>query len=204
LYKKLNTIESNNSIRQLIWREFYYNIGYYYNVFNQAFREKYNNIKWSSDNNLFILWCDGKTGYPIVDAIMRQLNQTGYISNRARLITSSFLVKNLAQNWLKGEKYFAQKLIDYDPLVNNGNWQWVAGTGTDSQPYFRIFNPWRQSKEYDNECDFIKSWIPELKNIDNKKIHNWDKFYDEKIYIKPIVDYTISKNNILSIYRNID
>lgn len=196
--------KNEETIRQLVWREFYYNIGFCYEVLNTALRKKYNKIEWNTNNNLLNKWKNAKTGFPVVDAIMRELNNTGYISNRSRLIVASYLVKILGHNWLEGEKYFAQKLIDYDPLVNNGNWQWVAGTGADIQPYFRIFNPWLQSEKYDNNCDYIKLWIPELKNIEPKKIHNWYKYFDETIYIKPIVDYKECKEKILKMYKRID
>jgi deoxyribodipyrimidine photo-lyase len=115
-------------------------------VFGKEFKEKYQKITWKDDNKKFQAWCQGKTGYPIVDAGMRQLNKTGFMHNRVRMITASFLVKDLHIDWRLGEKYFSQKLLDYDPCVNNGNWQWAASTGCDAQPYFRIFNPWSQGK----------------------------------------------------------
>lgn len=200
---KLKNKESDRMIRQIIWREFYYNIGYCYDIYNKPMREKYNDIKWIGTDATFIKWKDAKTGFPIVDAIMRQLNSTGYISNRSRLIVASFLIKTLGHNWLKGEKYFAQKLIDYDPLVNNGNWQWVSGTGADIQPYFRIFNPWLQSETYDKKCEYIKLWIPELNDIEPSKIHKWYKYYDTKIYIEPIVSYKKNKDKIIDMYKSV-
>ena len=152
-------------------------------------KEDYDKIKWSENKSTFKAWTKGETGFPIVDACMKQLNETGYMHNRGRLIAASFLVKNLLHDWRKGEKYFATKLVDYDPLVNNGNWQWVAGSGADSQPYFRIFNPWTQGKKFDKECEYIKKWIPELKDIPNKEIHEWEENYHkyEDIYIGPII-----------------
>lgn len=189
-------------IRQLIWREFYYHLGYgFIDRFGDSLKQKYDKIKWKNSNYLFNKWKNGETGYPIVDACMRELNVSGYMHNRGRLIVSSFLIKNLGIDWRKGEKYFAQKLIDYDVLVNNGNWQWTSGSGADSQPYFRVFNPWLQSERYDKDCKYIKYWLPELKNVDNKHLHNWEKYYDENIYIKPIVDYKKSKEDILNIYK---
>ena len=137
---------------------------------------------------------------------MNQLNITGYMHNRCRLLVASFLIKNLQIDWKWGEKYFAQKLIDYDVLVNQGNWQWVSGSGADSQPYFRIFNPWLQSEKYDKDCIYIKKWIPELQKIkNNKHIHHWYKFYKEyKLdYSKPIIDYKESKNKTLKLYKDI-
>ena len=154
---------------------------------------------------MLLAWKRGETGFPIVDAGMRQLNITGFMHNRARLITASFLVKTLLIDWRIGEQYFATKLYDYDPLVNNGNWQWVSGSGADSQPYFRIFNPWLQSKTHDPNCDYIKKWIPELKNINKTHIHRWYEFNNkyEGVYIKPIVDFNTQKNKVLLAYKKI-
>ena len=189
-------------IRQLIWRDFYYHMGYgYIDRFGYNLKEKYDNIKWKNSKSKFKLWCEGRTGYPIVDACMRELNISGYMHNRGRLIVSSFLIKNLGIDWRWGEKYFAQNLIDYDVLVNNGNWQWTSGGGADSQPYFRVFNPWLQSERYDKNCIYIKYWIPELENVDNNHIHKWYDYYDDSIYIKPIIDYKKSKEEILKMYK---
>lgn len=197
--------KEHSLIRQLIWRDFYYHLGFKFpKVFGKPLKSKYEDIKWSKDNTTFKSWTEGETGFPVVDASMRQLNNTGYMHNRGRLIVASFLIKNLQHNWLKGEKYFAQKLIDYDPLVNNGNWQWVSSTGADSQPYFRIFNPWTQSKKFDKDCEYIKKWIPELKEVNPKHIHQWDKYYNlyENIdYPKPIIDYKKSREITLNIYK---
>ena len=160
----------NGLITELYWREFYYNIlNYFPHVVGNSFKEKFNKIKWNNNKNFFKSWCNGKTGFPIVDASMRQMNATGYMHNRGRMIVSSFLVKDLHIDWRMGEKYFANKLIDYNISANNGGWQWSAGTGTDSQPYFRIFNPWNQSKNFDPDCEFIKKWIPELRCLEKKK-----------------------------------
>lgn len=191
-------------LRQLYWREFYYHLGYSFpHVIGAALKEDYDKIKWSDNKRTFKAWTKGETGFPIVDACMKQLNVTGYMHNRGRLIVASFLVKNLLHDWRKGEKYFATKLVDYDPLVNNGNWQWVAGTGADSQPYFRIFNPWTQGKKFDKECKYIKKWIPELRDIPNKDIHEWDanhhKYQD--VYIGPIIDYKSSRTKTLNAYK---
>lgn len=125
--------------------------------------------------NHFRAWCEGETGFPIVDAGMRELNTTGYMHNRVRMIVASFLIKDLHIDWRLGEKYFAQKLVDYDPAVNNGNWQWVASTGCDAQPYFRIFNPWLQQQKFDPDCLYIKRWLPALTSIPAKIIHNLNK-----------------------------
>ena len=190
-------------IRQLIWREFYYHLGYGLGRFGKSLKPQYDNIKWENNLHKFNSWCKGQTGYPIVDSCMTQLNTTGYMHNRGRLIVASFLIKNLHVDWRYGEKYFAQNLVDYDVLVNQGNWQWVAGCGADSMPYFRVFNPWIQSAKFDKDAEYIKKWLPELKNIENKHLHNWDKYNNlyKSIYYKPIVDYTISKKEGLALYK---
>jgi deoxyribodipyrimidine photo-lyase len=193
-------------IRQLYWRDFYANILYSFpHVLTRSLKEKYDKIKWNNNANWFKKWCDGQTGFPIVDAAMRQLNTTGYMHNRGRLIVSSFLIKTLLINWRHGEKYFAKHLIDYDVASNNGNWSWTAGSGADSQPYFRIFNPWRQGEEYDSDCEYIKKWIPELTSVPNKDIHNWNIKYQEYSDIKyprPICDYDEQKVKVLKMYRD--
>lgn len=149
-------------IRSLFWRDFFTSIAFFFpRVFQGAFHEKFNRIPWSYDKKAFRAWCEGKTGFPIVDAGMRELNETGFMHNRVRMITASFLVKDLHIDWRWGEKYFAEKLIDYDPAVNNGNWQWIASSGADSQPYFRIFNPWSQQKRFDPKFEYIKKWTSE-------------------------------------------
>lgn len=192
---------SSAARRQLYWRDFYtiiswHNpkmlIGQISNASNNPLIDKYNKINWSYDKSIIKAWKDGQTGFPIVDAGMRQLKQTGLMHNRARLITASFLTKICGIDWRIGEQWFAQNLIDYDPIINNGNWLWVAGGGADSQPYFRVFNPWLQQIAHDPECIYIKRWIPELKDIDQKIIHKWfDKYLDNpKIYTPPIIDYS--------------
>ena len=159
-------------VRQLFWRDFFYHVAWHApRVFGHSFIEKFDHIPWSNNVEQFMRWCNGTTGFPIVDAGMRQLNETGFMHNRARLIAGSFLVKDLHIDWQWGERYFAQKLLDYDPCVNNGNWQWIASTGCDRQPYFRIFNPWLQQKRFDPECIYIKRWIPELAKTDPQIIH---------------------------------
>ena len=195
-------------IRQLYWREFYAYI-LFKNPKNlgSAMNDKYDRIKWNTSKNsskLLQAWKDGKTGFPVVDAGMRQLNETGYMHNRARLIVASFLVKTLFIDWREGEKYFAQKLLDYDVASNNGNWQWIAGSGVDSQPYFRIFNPWNQSSTHDPECVYIKTFVKELDNVPSKHIHEWynyHKDYSEMTYPKPIVEYTEMKDLVLMEYK---
>ena len=193
-------------IRQLFWRDFYANILYAFpQVLGHALKPNYNKIKWHHNNNWFKKWCNGETGYPIVDAGMRELNKTGYMHNRARLIVSSFLVKTLLISWEQGEKYFAQNLTDYDPASNNGNWQWQAGSGADSQPYFRIFNPWLQAEHFDPNCNYIKKWIPELKDVENKDIFNWDTTWQNHKnikYPKPICEYEEQRDKALKMYKD--
>jgi deoxyribodipyrimidine photo-lyase len=145
----------------------------------------------------FAAWTAGKTGFPLVDAGMRQIAATGYMHNRVRMVVADFLIKLLHIDWRIGEKYFATQLIDYDTAVNNGSWQWQAGSGTDSQPYYRIYNPWIQAYKFDRECEYIKKWVPELRDVPPKDIIKWNKTYKEYtskgIYIAPIIDYVKEK-----------
>lgn len=198
VYEKVEQEFSKNHplIDQLYWRDFFSHIAFHSpHVFGHSFHWKYRSLKWSGSEALFKKWCLGQTGFPIVDAGMRELNQTGYMHNRVRMIVASFLVKDLHIDWRKGERYFATQLIDYDPAVNNGNWQWAASTGCDAQPYFRIFNPWRQQERFDKECIYIKKWVPELKEVGCKTIHSPVKLSDAinsgiaGDYLKPIVDH---------------
>ena len=204
-YKLLNKFGINNGIiNELYWRDFYYNILFYFpHIIKGSFRKKYDNIKWDNNPEHFKAWKEGKTGFPIIDACMRQMNTVGYMHNRGRMIVSSFLVKNLLTDWRKGEKYFAISLIDYNISANNGGWQWSSGGGTDAQPYFRIFNPWTQAKKFDKECDYIKTWIPELKDVSNKDILNWDKAYlkYDIDYPKPIVDHSKTRKRALEVFK---
>jgi deoxyribodipyrimidine photo-lyase len=187
-------------IRSLYWRDFFTAIAFHFpKVFKGAFHSKFDRIKWTYDKALFKKWCEGKTGFPIVDAGMRELNQTGFMPNRVRMIASSFLVKDLHIDWRWGEKYFAQKLTDYDPAVNNGNWQWVASTGCDAQPYFRIFNPWSQAKKFDPDCTYIKRWIPELEDVPPKAIHSGA--IENSAYPKPVVDHAKEAKKAVNAYR---
>lgn len=179
-------------LRQLYWRDFYiYTAFHNPHVFSGPFRRKYEKLPWNDDEKLFEKWCSGNTGFPIVDSGMRELNSTGYMHNRVRMITASFLVKDLHINWMRGERYFASKLLDYDPCVNNGNWQWSASTGSDSQPWFRIFSPWLQQKKYDPDCIYIKRWVPELSDIPPSWIHNPELLnrHEIKGYPRPVADH---------------
>ena len=215
VYHKM--IKISGLINELHWRDFYVNITWFYphvlkgqtGSNNKEFKKKYEEIKWSYNNKLFQKWCDGETGFPVVDAAMRQMNTTGFMHNRSRMITSCFLIKDLHIDWKWGENYFATKLVDYSPMQNNGGWQWSASTGTDSQPYFRIFNPWTQTKNYDKECEYIKEWIPELKIVPDKDIFNWfkpevyDKWLKEVKYFKPIINHDEERKITLDIYKKV-
>lgn len=159
-------------LAELIWRDFFQMIlDRYPHVAEKSFNPKYEDIKWPGKKEHFQAWCEGRTGFPIIDAAMRQLNQTGWMHNRLRMVVASFLVKDLLINWQMGEKYFARKLLDFDLSANNGGWQWCASTGCDAQPYFRIFNPVNQSKKFDPKGEFIRKYVPELSALKNKDIH---------------------------------
>ena len=196
-------------VRQLIWRDFYMNLLFFFPyALKGPMKPSYHKIHWHRNAGHLEAWKKGLTGFPVVDAGMRQMNETGYMHNRARLIVSSFLVKTLVINWQEGEKYFAQTLVDYDPASNNGNWQWTSGTGADSQPYFRIFNPWNQAEEYDPDTKYIKEWIPELSEVPSEDILHWEEKCMEyrKRGIKypcPIVDYSKQKELALKMYRSV-
>ena len=185
-------------ISELFWRDFYTQILHHYpHVLGKSFIPKYDQLKWENDPKKIKAWKEGLTGFPIVDAGMRQLNQMGWMHNRVRMITSSFLIKDLHVDWRIGEQYFAQKLVDYDPAVNNGSWQWAASTGCDAQPYFRIFNPWLQQKRFDEKCEYIKTWVEELKETPIKEIHNWR---GSLFYPAPIVDHAIESKKSKELY----
>jgi deoxyribodipyrimidine photo-lyase len=192
-------------IRELFWHDFYAIITYYFPyIFQKAFNKKYENIVWNNNEELLNKWKNGMTGFPLIDAAMRQLNICGWMHNRCRMVVASFLVKNLLIDWRKGEEYFAKSLVDYDPSSNNGGWQWCASTGTDSQPYFRIFSPTLQMKKFDSNCEYIKLWIPELRDVSNKIILNWEqKQYPEINYPKPIVDVKITSALFIKTFKEI-
>lgn len=174
-------------LNELIWREFYMMIlAYNPQVTERAFKPAYDQIPWRNNTEEFQAWCDGKTGYPIVDAGMRELNHTGYMHNRVRMVVASFLTKHLLIDWRWGEAYFAKKLLDFDLSANNGGWQWAAGTGTDAQPYFRVFNPDSQTEKFDKDLKYIKKWIPEL---------GTDR------YPKPIVDHKFARVRAIETYK---
>ncbi len=202
-----NLSPHHDLIRSLYWRDFFTSIAFFFpHVFKGAFHPKFDKLKWSCNRKDYQRWCEGSTGFPIVDAGMREMNKTGFMHNRVRMIAASFLIKDLHINWKWGEKYFAQSLIDYDPAVNNGNWQWVASTGCDAQPYFRIFNPWNQQKKFDPECTYIKKWVPELSDFSSKAIHEWYKEQSRggcKKYPAPMIDHEKASKEALLRYRSI-
>jgi len=199
-------------ISELIWREFYYQITYNFPyIINGAFKKEYNNINWENDDVKFRKWCEGMTGYPIVDAGMRQLVKEGWMHNRVRMITAMFLTKDLLIDWKWGEKFFAEHLIDLDFASNNGGWQWSASTGCDAQPYFRIFNPYLQSAKFDSEGIYIRKYIPELKNVPSEYIHRptdmtpiEQKSFNciiGKDYPEPIVDHFRMKELAIGLFK---
>jgi deoxyribodipyrimidine photo-lyase len=184
----INQLKQSDSIflSELIWREFFIQIMYHFpRVVNENFKIKYNGIQWRNKESEFELWCQGKTGYAIVDAGMRQLNETGYMHNRVRMITASFLCKHLLIDWRWGEAYFAKKLLDFELSSNNGNWQWVSGTGCDSAPYFRVFSPSAQTLKFDKDLKYIKKWVPE---------------YNSLTYV-PMIDHKIARERALVTYK---
>ncbi len=183
--------EEHPLLRQFYWRDFFTHVAYHFpKVFGHAFIEKFDTLVWDNDRTYFQAWADGRTGFPIVDAGMRELNATGFMHNRVRMITASFLVKDLHISWRWGERYFAQHLADYDPCVNNGSWQWAASTGCDAQPYFRIFNPWLQQQKFDPQGDYLYQWLPELRQVPIKTVHQWEQKYYGDFYPAPIVKHS--------------
>jgi len=176
-------------LNELIWREFYHMILWHFpHVVNRAFKPDYDNIKWRNDPKEFEAWCQGQTGYPIVDAGMRELNETGYMHNRVRMIVASFLTKHLLIDWRWGEAYFAKKLNDFDLAANNGGWQWAAGSGCDAAPYFRVFNPYLQTLNFDPELTYIRKWVPE---------------FEELTYPRPIVAHEAARDRCLKAYASV-
>lgn len=174
-------------LKELIWREFFMQILFHYpRSASESFDRRYDQIRWRNDEAEFARWKNGETGYPIVDAGMRELNQTGFMHNRARMITASFLTKHLLIDWRKGERYFAEKLLDFDLAANVGNWQWAAGSGCDAAPYFRVFNPYLQAKKFDADGAYVKKWVPELGTPE---------------YPEPMVDHEHARRRAIKVYK---
>lgn len=187
LVKTACELNDNTYLKELIWREFFMQILWHFpKVVHHSFKEKYDNIAWENNEDLFRKWCEGKTGYPIVDAGMRELNETGLMHNRVRMVCASFLTKHLLTDWRLGEAYFAEKLMDYDLGANNGNWQWSAGSGCDAAPYFRVFNPEEQQKKFDPNFIYIKKWV---------------KDFGTSAYPKPIIEHKFAREIALERYK---
>ncbi len=187
MVQKASQEENETFLKELIWREFFMQILWHFpHTKNDSFKSKYDAIQWNNNEEDFKKWCEGKTGYPFVDAGMRELNKTGHMHNRVRMIVASFLCKHLLIDWRWGEAYFAQKLLDYEQASNIGNWQWSAGSGVDAAPYFRIFNPSEQIKKFDKDLKYIKKWIPELETT---------------YYPKEIVDHKFARERCLKVYK---
>ena len=192
-------------VSELVWRDFYIHILYHFpHVIKGSFREKYDRLEWRHAPAELEAWKFGLTGYPVVDAAMRQLRTTGWMPNRSRMIVASFLTKDLLISWQEGERHFMDWLIDGDPAANNGGWQWSAGTGTDAQPYFRIFNPIQQSKDYDPDGTYIRQWVPELRDIPDRYLHTpheWGRAVEA--YPKPIVEHRFARERTLAAFKSL-
>jgi deoxyribodipyrimidine photo-lyase len=199
-------------LSELAWRDFYFQILWHCpRVAREAFHAQYTALDWPNDEGLLAAWREARTGYPLVDAAMRQINATGYMHNRLRMVTASFLAKDLLVDWRRGERYFAERLIDFDLAANNGGWQWAASTGCDAQPYFRIFNPVAQSEKFDPKGRFIRKYLPELARVDDRHIHApWTMDAAAQAasgcvigrdYPAPIVDHAAQRAKALDLYR---
>lgn len=187
MVSKASKRDNPTFLKELIWREFFMQILWHFpHTKDKAFKAKYDRIEWRNNEDEFERWCEGKTGYPLVDAGMRQLNETGFMHNRVRMLVGSFLCKHLLIDWRWGEAYFAEKLHDYEMASNVGNWQWVAGSGVDASPYFRIFNPTSQIKKFDKDLQYIKKWVPE---------------FQELTYPEPMVDHKMARERCLKVYK---
>ncbi|WGL18081.1 FAD-binding domain-containing protein [Microbulbifer bruguierae] len=193
-------------LNELLWREFYQHLLVHYPRIcrNQSFKPETERVPWSNNTSDFQRWCDGQTGVPIVDAAMRQLNQTGWMHNRLRMVVASFLTKNLLTDWRKGEHYFMRQLLDADFAANNGGWQWAASTGTDAAPYFRVFNPYSQSRRFDPDGEFIRTFVPELTDLSDSDIHCPPQdLFSQVDYPPPICDVTESRKHAIEVFANL-
>ena len=184
---KMGLEQNQTFLQELIWREFFMQILFHFpQVVTQSFKKQYDRIEWRNNTDEFELWCKGETGYPMVDAGMKELNQTGYMHNRVRMVVASFLCKHLLIDWRWGEAYFAKKLLDYELASNNGNWQWAAGTGCDAAPYFRVFNPTTQQEKFDPNYNYIKKWLLNFQELN---------------FTLPIVDHAFARDRAISTYK---
>jgi deoxyribodipyrimidine photo-lyase len=192
-------------ISELAWRDFYMHILYHFpHVLDRSFQPLYDRVEWLNDKDDLQRWQHGQTGFPVVDAAMRQMNTLGWMHNRARMIVSSFMTKDLLIHWREGDVYFMRQLLDGDLPANNGGWQWAAGTGTDAQPYFRVFNPFTQSRQFDPEGAYIRYWVPELRDVPNKYIHTpWDMANPPRRYTARIVDHAAARARALDAFRKV-
>ena len=202
-------------LNELIWRDFYFQILHHspHIATGKSFKAEFNALAFPNNQDYFKAWCEGKTGFPLVDAAMRQLNSTGFMHNRLRMVAASFLVKDLLVDWRWGERYFAEKLIDFDFSANNGGWQWAASTGCDAQPWFRIFNPVTQSERFDAQGKFIRKYVPELSACNDKEIHAPWLISSQRqaalnitigqSYPHPIIEHSLQREQALSLYKNI-
>ena len=187
LIKRANRSSNKTYLKELIWREFFQQILYHFpKTISKSFKPKYDRIEWINNEDKFKKWCNGETGYPLVDAGMRELNNTGFMHNRVRMLVGSFLCKHLLIDWRWGEAYFREKLYDYETASNIGNWQWVAGCGVDASPYFRIFNPHEQLKKFDKNLNYIKKWVPEFGTSD---------------YTNEIIEHKFARERCLNVYK---
>ena len=207
VYYSFQKTKNDDLLKNLYWRDFYYYVStkfpnfYHY----QHIKNPVKKIKWENNFKHLNAWKSATTGFPIVDAAMRQLNTSGFMHNRGRLIVSQFLVKDLLINWKYGERYFSTKLVDIDRAQNVGNWNWSSSFGLDNTPFLRIFNPWTQSLQFDKNCEYIKHWIPELQGVPNDHIHRWYKYYSsypEITYPKPIIDHNIQRKKFIKFYKH--
>jgi deoxyribodipyrimidine photo-lyase len=192
-------------LNEIVWSEFYTSILWHFpQVVTRNFNARYDHLGWRHDPDDFAAWAEGRTGYPVVDAAMRQLVATGWMHNRARMITASFLTRDLLIDWREGERFFMRHLIDGDLAANNGGWQWAAGTGTDAQPYFRIFNPVSQSMRFDPQGNYIRRWVPELAALPKQFVHApWTAPSPPKDYPPPIVDHAFARLRALDAFKRI-
>jgi len=207
-YHQLNVPGGIAMIKQLFWRDYFIMLGHFFpHTLGAPLKPQFGNIKWNDDDKYFQLWCEGRTGFPVVDAAMTELNTTGYMNNRARTFVADFLVKLMQIDWRKGEKHFATKLIDYDSLVNNGSWQYAFSNQADKPGDVRVFNPWMQSSKFDANATYIKKWLPNLESVAPEDLHNWEhgrkKYNLARLdYVRPCLDYNKQRKAANTLYKS--